>query len=86
MKIPDVLWDKIIPLLPLRKKKKKAGRPRMDDRMAINMSAIFYVLRTGCQWNAVPRNLGASCTVHDRLQAWRKAGVCRGIDIWFICL
>jgi transposase len=29
------------------------------------MSAIFYVLRTGCQWNALPRSLGASSTVHD---------------------
>jgi transposase len=33
----------------------------MDDRRA--MSAIFYVLRTGCQWNALPRSLGASSTV-----------------------
>jgi putative transposase len=73
--IPDVLWDKIVPLLPShkRKKKKKAGRPRMNDRKA--MSAIFYVLRTGCQWNALPRSLGASSTVHDRFQEWRKAGV-----------
>ena len=63
--IPDVLWDRITPLLPPRKKKKKAGRPRMNDRKA--MSAIFYVLRTGCQWNALP-SLGASSTVHDRLQ------------------
>ena len=63
--IPDVLWDKIVPLLPLHKrKKKKAGRPRMNDRKA--MSAVFYVLRTGCQWNALPRSLGASSTVHDR--------------------
>ena len=36
-----------------KKKKKKTGRPRMDDRKA--MSAIFYVLRTGCQWKALPR-------------------------------
>ena len=50
--IPDVLWDRITPLLSLRKRKKKAGRPRMNDRKA--MSAIFYVLRTGCQWNALP--------------------------------
>jgi putative transposase len=72
--IPDVLWDKIVPLLPPQKrKKKKAGRPRMNDRNA--MSAIFYVLRTGCQWNALPRSLGASSTVHDRFQEWRKAGV-----------
>ena len=45
----------------------------MDDRKA--MSAIFFVLRTGCQWNALPRCLGASSTVHDRFQEWRKAGV-----------
>ena len=44
--IPDVLWDKIAPLLPPPKRKKKAGRPRMNDRKA--MSAIFYVLGTGC--------------------------------------
>jgi putative transposase len=75
--IPDVLWDRIVSLLPLRKKKKKAGRPRMDDRRA--MSAIFYVLRTGCQWNALPRSLGASSTVHDRFQEWRKAGVFRSM-------
>jgi putative transposase len=55
--IPDILWDRIAPLLPLHKKKKKAGRPRMNDRKA--MSAIFYVLRTCCQWNALPRSLGA---------------------------
>jgi transposase len=45
----------------------------MNDRKA--MSAIFYVLRTGCQWNALPRTLGASSTVHDRFQEWRSAGV-----------
>ena len=74
--IPDVVWDRIIALLlslPSRRKKKKTGRPRMDDRKA--MSAIFYVLRTGCQWNALPRSLGASSTVHDRFQEWRKAGI-----------
>jgi transposase len=71
--IPDMLWDRIIPLLSPRKKKKKTGRPRMDDRKAI--SAIFYVLKTGCQWKALPRSLGASSTVHDRFQEWRKEGV-----------
>lgn len=71
--IPDVLWNRIVSLLPSSKRKKKAGRPRMNDRQA--MSAIFYILRTGCQWNALPRSLGASSTVHDRFQEWRKAGV-----------
>lgn len=71
--IPDELWERIEPLLPPPKPKKKSGRPRMDDRQA--MTAIFYVLRTGCQWKALPRSLGAASTVHDRFQEWLEAGV-----------
>jgi len=44
----------------------------MDDRKAFE--AIVYVLRTGIQWNALPRELGASSTVHDRFQEWSQAG------------
>jgi putative transposase len=71
--ISNPLWERIEPLLPPPKPKKKPGRPRMDDRKA--MTAIFYVLRTGCQWKALPRSLGAASTVHDRFQEWREAGV-----------
>jgi putative transposase len=71
--ISDALCERIKPLLPPPKPKKKPGRPRMDDRKA--MTAIFYVLRTGCQWKALPRSLGAASTVHDRFQEWREAGV-----------
>ena len=71
--IPDPLWEQMRPLLPPPKSKKKLGRPRMDDRAA--MTAIFYVLRTGYQWKALPRSLGASSTIHDRFQEWRAAGV-----------
>ncbi len=45
----------------------------MDDRKAFE--AIIYVLRTGIQWNALPRELGASSTVHDRFQEWEQAGL-----------
>jgi putative transposase len=45
----------------------------MNDRRAFE--AIVYVLRTGIQWNALPRELGASSTVHDRFQEWEQAGV-----------
>jgi putative transposase len=44
----------------------------MPDRQAF--AAIVYVLRTGIQWNALPRELGASSTVHDRFQEWERAG------------
>jgi transposase len=71
--IPDEMWASIEVLLPGPKPKMKSGRPRMSDRQALN--AIFYLLRTGCQWNALPRSLGAHSTVHDRFQQWREAGV-----------
>jgi putative transposase len=72
-KISDAFWAEIEPLLPPEKPKPKGGRPRMGNRQA--MDAIFYLLRTGCQWKALPRSLGASSTVHDRFQEWQKAGV-----------
>jgi hypothetical protein len=43
--VPDVLWNRITPLLPHRNrnKKKKSSRPRMNDRMAINAISTSYV-------------------------------------------
>ncbi len=75
-KIPDELWKRmqvLLPPPPKKKNKDRPGRPRTDDRKAMN--AIFYVLRTGCQWKALPKSLGAPSTVHDRFQEWRRAGV-----------
>lgn len=72
-RIPDELRERIEPLLPPDRPHPKGGRPWMPARQA--MDAIFYVLRTGCQWKALPRGLGAGSTVHDRFQAWVQAGV-----------
>jgi len=84
--IPEVLWKKIEPVLAevdaKRPPKQTPGRPRMDNRKAL--TAIFYQLRTGCQWNALPRSLGAKSTVHDRLEEWQKAGVFE--RLWKIAL
>jgi putative transposase len=40
-------------------------------------TAIVYVLRTGIQWNALPRELGASTTVYDRFRLWESQGFFR---------
>jgi putative transposase len=45
----------------------------MNDRQV--STAIVFILRTGCQWKALPRSLGRPSTVHDRFQEWRRAGV-----------
>lgn len=72
-RISDALWEQVEPLLPPELPKNKGGRPRMDNRKA--MEAIFYVSRTGCAWKALPRCMGAKSTVHSRFQEWRRAGV-----------
>ena len=72
-RIPDSLWQCIVPLLPVEGPKPKGGRPRASARQC--MDGIFYELRTGCQWKALPRCFGAASTVHDRFQEWRDAGV-----------
>jgi putative transposase len=71
--IPSALWQQMVRVLPPPKARKKDGRPRMDDRQA--MTASLDVLRTGCQWKALPRRLGAASTVHDRFQEWRESQV-----------
>ena len=72
--LTDKLWEKIKAYIPgERPDKKKPGRTRMDDRKA--MQAILYIHRTGIQWNALPRSLGAYSTVHDRFQEWQQQGV-----------
>jgi transposase len=71
-KVSDRFWEEIAPLVPAAPSHAKGGRPRLSDRQAFE--AIVYVLRTGIQWNALPRELGASSTVHDRFQEWQRAG------------
>jgi len=38
-------------------------------------SAIIYVLRTGCQWKALPKEYGSASSVHKYFQEWKRQGV-----------
>jgi putative transposase len=71
--LSDAVWERAAPLLPPQKAHPKGGRPPRDDRQMLG--AMLYVLRTGLQWNALPREIGASTTVYDRFRAWERAGV-----------
>jgi transposase len=72
-RLPEAIWEKIKGLIPAAAPKPKGGRPRNDDRQM--MDAIYYVLRTGIHWKALPRVIGAGSSVHDRFQEWRRQGV-----------
>jgi transposase len=75
-RVSDQLWEKIEPLLPKHKNTHRfgGGRPRVPDRQA--MDGIFFVLRTGCQWNALNETgICSSSTAHLRFQEWTGARV-----------
>lgn len=75
--LSDALWERVEPLMPARTGKKKTGRPYRSDRAMLG--AILYLLRTGIQWNALPREIGASTTVYDRFRLWMEAGFFHGL-------
>ena len=65
------------PLLPVHTPKAHplgCHRPRIGDRAVLD--AIFFVLRTGCQWKALDATgLVKGSTAHSRYQQWVEAGV-----------
>src|SRR5438477_10843217 len=71
--MPDPLWDECRPLLPPEKAPGTPGRPAVPLRRVLD--GVLYVLRTGCQWKAVPREFGSGSTVHRRFQSWVEHGV-----------
>ena len=79
-RIPEVLWERIEPLLPARPSHPLGcHNPRVDDRQA--MDAIFFVLRTGCQGNALnATGICSSSAAHRRFQEWTAAGVF--VNLW----
>lgn len=74
-RISDELWAEMEPLLPPGKPHPLGcHNPRVPNRDAMN--AILFVLRTGCQWNALnATGICSSSSAHRRFQEWTKAGV-----------
>ncbi len=68
--LSDAEWSLVAPLIPPGK---RGGRPcKLDVREVL--SAIFYVLSTGCQWNALPSDLPPRSPVWDYLDLWEWDG------------
>ena len=81
-RMSDELWRRVEPLLPCYEPSPKGGRPRLSLRCVTD--GIFYVLRTGCQWKALPAEFGSGSAVHEYYQAWTAAGVFE--RLWIACL
>ncbi len=76
---PDDLWDNFIEpvLADLDPRKPGPGRKRIDPRKALN--GMIYQMRTGCQWNALPKRFGDDSSVHRTMQRWIEKGVFEAI-------
>lgn len=70
--ITDAMWAVIEPLLPARDPR-RGGRPRIyGDRPVLD--AIFYVLRSGCQWRMIPHDLVPWWTAYRWYRTWAADG------------
>ena len=76
-RLPDALFERMEHLLPKFRKSKKGGRPRLFWRTIVD--GIFYVLRTGCQWKAVPPEFGSGSSLHRYFQRWTRRGVFKNL-------
>lgn len=75
-RVPDAMWERIAPLIPLPAKVHRfgGGAPRVPNREVLD--AIFFVLRTGAQWHALDATgICSGSTAHRRFQEWEKAGL-----------
>ena len=70
---PDELWAKVKPILDEYDPPPTFGRPRIDQRAILD--AIIFRLRSGCQWNRMPKELPDDSTVHRTFQRWVRLGV-----------
>ena len=68
--LTDAEWELIEPMIPPAK---HGGRKRSVDVREV-LNGIFYVLSTGCQWNALPSDLPPKSTVYDYLDLWEWDG------------
>jgi len=75
--IPDALWEVIAPILDELDPPKPRGRKRINARAALD--AIIFRLRSGCQWNHLPKTFPDDSSVHRTFQRWIELGVFAGI-------
>jgi putative transposase len=71
--VDDELWKTIRDILDELDPPAPRGRPRTGQREALN--GIIYQMRTGCQWNQLPKKFGDDSSVHRTMQRWVAKGV-----------
>jgi transposase len=68
--LTDEEWAIVSSMIPPAR---HGGRKRSVNIREV-LNGIFYVLWTGCQWKALPKDLPPKSTVHDYLELWNWDG------------
>src|SRR4029450_5202802 len=71
--LTDAQWAIVRPLIPPAKQHPRGGRPRKVDMREV-LNTLFYLNRSGCQWDMLPHDLLPKSTVYDYFAQWRADG------------
>jgi putative transposase len=82
-RVPDDLWAEIEFILSEVDPPKPIGRKRIDPRCALD--GIIYRLRSGVQWNQLPKEFGDDSSVHRTFQRWVELKVFDQIWALLVC-
>jgi putative transposase len=69
--LSDAEWAILAPLIPAAK---PGGHPRTTDIRAV-CNGIFYQLKSGCQWEMLPKTFPPPSTVYAYYRKWQRRGV-----------
>lgn len=68
--VTDEEWSHVAPLIPPAKR--GGNRRHVNEREVVN--GLMYILSTGCQWRAIPKDLPARSTLYDYFDLWSYDG------------
>jgi putative transposase len=71
--LTDEQWAIVEPLIPPAKQSPRGGRPRQVEMREV-LNTLFYLNRSGCQWEMLPHDLLPKSTVYDYFAQWRDDG------------
>ncbi len=71
--LTDEQWVILGPMIPPAKQNTQGGRPRKVDMREV-LNTLFYLNRSGCQWDMLPHDLLPKSTVYDYFAQWREDG------------
>jgi putative transposase len=71
--LTDEQWVIVEPLIPQAKRSPRGGRPPKVHMRAV-LNTLFYLNRSGCQWDMLPHDLLPKSPVYDYFVQWRDDG------------